>query len=67
MTAFEQLKKELNSNSFQELFSNQNYIKEYLESRIERVYLEIEKEQIKTAYENGKKEGYDLAINERFV
>ena len=45
-TALTQLIEELNGNSFQELFSNQNYIKEYLETRIKSIYLDIEKEQI---------------------
>lgn len=45
-TALTQLIEELNGNSFQELFSNQNYIKEYLETRIKSIYLDIEKEQM---------------------
>lgn len=45
-TVMQQLIEELNGNSFQELFSNQNYIKEYLETRIKSIYLDIEKEQM---------------------
>lgn len=45
-TAMQQMIEELNGNSFQVLFSNQNYIKEYLESRIKSIYLEAEKEQM---------------------
>lgn len=45
-TALTQLIEELNGNSFQELFSNQNYIKEYLETRLKSIYLDIEKEQM---------------------
>lgn len=49
-TVMQQLLEELNGNSFQELFSNQNYIKDYLENRIKSIYLEAEKEQIMDAW-----------------
>lgn len=45
-TVMQQLIEELNGNSFQELFSNQNYIKDYLDNRIKSIYLEAEKQQI---------------------
>ena len=60
-TAVEKLLEELNGDSFQELCSNHKYIKDYLESRIKSIYLEIEKQQIgyseedlKYAFEQGK-------------
>lgn len=56
-TVLTQLIEELNGNSFQELFSNQNYIKEYLETRIESIYLDIEKEQMMEAWESGYSNG----------
>ncbi len=45
MKAMEKLLVELNSDSFQKLFSNQNYIKDYLESRIKSTYIRKEEEQ----------------------
>lgn len=53
-TPMQELMSELNDNSFQELFSNQNYIKEYLEARIKSTYIEKEKQVIKEAFAAGE-------------
>lgn len=66
-TVMQQLIEELNGNSFQELFSNQNYIKDYLENRIKSIYLEAEKQQIIDAWRQGEAHGHNYYEDDYIV
>lgn len=52
-TAMQSLLEELNEKTFLELCSNHKYIKDYLESRINSNFLNVEKENIIEAHKDG--------------